>query len=705
MGDSIYVCDAEPPIKQLLCKKAFDGLTAMEKLYAGHIAAASWSGALMCLFQTSPESPAVFEMFWRCFQFLSQPDKDDRIKELPEGSADVFAYAAAFFGNLGNYRSFGDTKILPRCTLDTMEKVLTQCAKFSNVSSAFVSLWEACSKQIFSNSKRNLELGLGEEGTSTYFSSNCTKTDAESIQKFLDENKISAYNTRLFKTDGEKPRYEVQVAAAQHASKEYDTDFGTVVVKQGDMAPIMAKVVSSLQAAAKASANDTQRDMLDLYVQCFTTGDINAHVDGSRKWIQDKGPAVESYIGFIESYQDPFGTRGEWEGFCAVVNKTTSARFQALVDSAEELLTHLPWPAAFEKDEFKRPDFTSLEVLAFGSSGIPAGINIPNYDDVRQNEGFKNVSLGNVLASAYKPEPGKKVTFLRADDYDLFGRLVTESFEVQVGLHELLGHGSGKNFMGETSIVGVADPLQPAGATVSSFYADGETWDSKFSDIASTYEECRAECVGIYLCVQEAALKIFGHEGQAGEDIMYVNWLSMCRAGVLALMFYNPETNKWGQAHMQARYVILRCLLEAGEGLLSLVKNSEGETSVHLARDKIRSVGVPAIGKLLLRLQVYKSTADLDAGSKMYLAYSQVDDAMATLRQEVIDRREPRKLFVQPHLAVGADGDVSLHEFAPTPVGLIESFLERYGPADIDMLRPLWEAEKHHHTLYPTERV
>lgn len=57
---------------------------------------------------------------------------------------------------------------------------------------------------------------------------------------------------------------------------------------------------------------------------------------------------MENYIGFIESYVDPFGGRAEWEGFVAIVDKQRSLKYNALVDKAPELIKDLPWGADFE---------------------------------------------------------------------------------------------------------------------------------------------------------------------------------------------------------------------------------------------------------------------------------------------------------------------------------------------------------------------
>lgn len=43
--------------------------------------------------------------------------------------------------------------------------------------------------------------------------------------------------------------------------------------------------------------------------------------------------------------------------------------------------------------------------------------------------------------------------------------------------------------------------------------------------------------------------RIFGHEGEEAQDVLYVNWLNMVRAGLTGLEYYTPETGRWRQVN------------------------------------------------------------------------------------------------------------------------------------------------------------
>jgi len=351
---------------------------------------------------------------------------------------------------------------------------------------------------------------------------------------------------------------------------------------------------------------------------------------------------------------------------------------------AQELLQRLPWAADFEKDKFITPEFTSLDVVAFCSGSLPLGICLPNYDDVRTNVGFKNVDLGNVCTARSKDAYKQ---YLGAADAELFQKVYARADQVLTGLHELIGHGSGKLFQinedGTKNFKdGIINPCTDE--PVTSAYKGGESYGTVFGALASPMEECRAECVSLYLGVDEDVQAIFGFSGAAARESVYAGWLGMCWLGLKALEYYDADKKVWGAVHGRARFAIFRYLLDvadkSGKHLLSYqIQDHADPKDVILSMDQdlIGSVGRPAIGKLLTEIHVARCTADL-ALSRRFEGLTTVPSEFLALREIVLARKRPRDVFVQPTTVLGDDGDVTLKTYPSTAAGLIQGFVDRF---------------------------
>jgi dipeptidyl-peptidase III len=681
----IHVTPNDVPVRALAARTSFEGLTEKERLYAYWMSEASWRGAPIVSAQVSPESPQIFDFLLRIYAKHPQRLRIDghRAGITDAEFAALDDYAARFFSNLGNYLEFGDTKFVPAIAPERVARIVEVASRLSQrPDDALQQAFERVRGVIWSLDDRERHLGFPGEGVSGYYGPGVSQADVEFVRRYLESKQIEPWNTRvIYETAGPEKVLKVRIASARRFEQRDVFEDRPILIGYGDHSESLTGVIDALKRVEPHCANDIQREMIRKYIEHFAEGHITLHKDAMRAWVKDLSPAVETNLGFIETYRDPANVRAEWEGLVAVVNREESKLFSKLVEDAPRLIPQLPWPKEFEKDTFERPDFTSLDVLTFANAGIPAGINIPNYDDIRMTLGFKNVSLGNVLAAAGVSQD--RVEYIPDADQELYRALRGPAFHVQVALHELLGHGSGKLLTEEADSTfnfdkSTVNPL--TGASVATWYKPGQSWNTVFGRISTSYEECRAEAVGLWLGSDPGVLALFGHANDA-ESVIYVNWLSMARAGIDALTVYDPEKQAFGQAHAQGRYVLMRVMLEAGQGLLVIEPDAQGRFIVTLDRTKIESVGRPAIGKFLTQLGVHKATADFAAGSALYAKYSAVDATMSKLREYALQVKKPRHIWVQPVLDLGQDGKVIFREYPATDRGIIDSFVDRFGGA------------------------
>lgn len=109
---------------------------------------------------------------------------------------------------------------------------------------------------------------------------------------------------------------------------------------------------------------------------------------------------------------------------------------------------------------------------------------------------------------------------------------------------------------------------------------------------------------------------------------------------------------------------------------------------VQLTRDKIKTIGKDAIGAFLLKLQIYRSLADIQSAQALYNKYSEVSDSFEypylKFREVVVNRRKPRSLFVQSSTKI-IDGNVVLKSYPSTYEGIILSFNDHFEEYDSEI--------------------
>lgn len=652
-------------ISKLCIGNSFKQLSLREMMYAYYLSQAAWAGAKITMKQRSPESIKIFNLLLSFFRL----HRDGKIKVgnvNPQNWGNLVNYAAMFFGNLGNYNSFTGTKFVPEIPKNEFIKLLP---------TSLVQQFNEISEVMYSSSPEQLGDYISNGGMTTYHSANITPEDAELAQRFMVSQKLNAENTRLLKRDLEKD-YIITVASIQSPPPQvFEFEDKRFIIIKGDYSVELKEVNEHLKKAIGYTANLNQKGMLTNFIQSFETGNIDFHKAGQRIWIKDHSPNVETIIGFIESYEDPAGSRAEFEFMVALVDKKMSDRFQQLVANATKLLPLLPWSADFEKEKFQSPDFTSINVLTFATPGIPSGINLPNYDDIRGNEGFKNVSLANIIQASNSGSINNRIQFIPQQFQEVFGKYRTIAFEMQTGLHELLGHGSGK-LLGPKDIENLNNPI--TGKPITTCYKDGETWSGLFGSLSNAAEECRAECISLYFSGHDIVHSIFNvGTPQDARQIHWISWYWMVWAGLKSLEVYSPDKQKWNQAHSQARFAILQVLLEAGGDLVKITESGPDGLEISLDQNKIDTNGFPAIRVFLEKLGVYKATADVQALTELFNKYSSPTELMLKYREIIIKGKRPRTIFVQPNVQIYQNG-VRLVEYDLTPEGIIDSFLDRY---------------------------
>lgn len=420
--------------------------------------------------------------------------------------------------------------------------------------------------------------------------------------------------------------------------------------KDGKYGKTIEHITEHLLRAKEYAENDTQRKVIDLLVDYYTTGDLHTFDLYSIEWLKETEGMVDFINGFIEVYGDPLGIKASWEGIVEYKDLEACERTQKICRNAQWFEDHSPVAAVFKKKEVKGVTANVICAAMLGGDEYPStaiGINLPNADWIRAQYGSKSVTISN-LTQAYD-EASKGNGFLDefACDKDVVAmvrKYGDKCDDLHTDLHECLGHGSGQLLPG-------VDP-------------------NALKNYSSTIEEARADLFGLYYIADDKMMELGLLESPEAYKSQYYTYMMN---GLLTQSVRIKLGDNIEEAHMRNRALIANWVLEKckeaqakdGESIMEL-KYCDGESNKEHNGNKgkthlfiynyarIREI----IGELLAEVQRIKSEGDLEAARSLVENYGVKLDY--DLHKEILSRYErlniaPYKGFLNPRYEIVLD--------------------------------------------------
>lgn len=400
----------------------------------------------------------------------------------------------------------------------------------------------------------------------------------------------------------------------------------------GHYANAIRHIVYWLKKAGEVAENKQQKNVINLLIKYYETGDLNIFDEYSIEWLKSLDTKVDFINGFIEVYGDPLGLKGSWEGLVEYVDEEATHRTHTISSNAQWFEDHSPVDPRFKKKVVKGVSAKVICAAMLGGDEYPStaiGINLPNADWIRAQYGSKSITISNITDAYNKASHGNGFLEEFVGDADVLANIHQYGDicdNLHTDLHECLGHGSGQLLPGVDP-----DALKAYGNTI---------------------EEARADLFGLYYIADEQLVKLGLTPNMEAYKSQYYTYMLN---GLMTQLVRIEPGKQIEEAHMRNRALIAHWCLENGDAMELF--NEGGKTYLKInSYERLRE----QIAQLLAEIQRIKSEGDFEAARTLVERYAVKVDPK--IHQEVQQRYKalnlaPYKGFINPWLLPVYDKD------------------------------------------------